>query len=82
MRDISAAYLTKNTKNFFKDQWEESDIELLYNDAAKLAIIGQYMIEGNFDAAMSVASEVDTIVRDEIPKSIWNYLEKYTLDRE
>jgi hypothetical protein len=31
---------------------------------------------------MGVASSLDTAVRDEIPKSIWNYLEKYTLDQE
>lgn len=82
MQDISQKYLVKNTKNFFKDQWEEEDIELLYKDAANLSMIGQYMIEGNFDAAYSLASELDTLVRDEIPKSIWNYLEKYTVDQE
>ena len=82
MQDISKKYLAKNTANFFKDQWEEDDIELLYKDAAMLAMVGQYMIEGDFDAAYGLASELDTLVRDEIPKSIWNYLEKYTINQE
>ena len=82
MKVLSVAYLTKNTKNFFKDQWEEDDIEMLYKDAAGLSMIGQYMIEGNFDAAYSLASDLDTLVRDEIPNSVWNYLEKYTVDQE
>jgi len=82
MQDVSQKYLAKSTKIFFKDQWEESDIELLYSDAASLAMIGQYMIEGDFDAAYGLASELDTLVRDEIPKSIWSYLEKYTVDQE
>ncbi len=67
---------------FFGGEWEESDIELLHSDAANLAMIGQYMIEGNFDAAYALASELDTLVRDEIPNSIWKYLQKYTIDQE
>ena len=82
MKVISTMYLNKSTKNFFGGQWEEDDIELLFNDAANLAMIGQYMIEGNFDAAYALASELDTLVRDEIPKSVWNYLEKFTVDQE
>jgi hypothetical protein len=82
MKVISTMYLNKSTKMFFGGQWEESDIELLHNDAAKLAMVGQYMIEGDFDAAYGLASELDTLVRDEIPKSVWNYLEKYTVDQE
>ena len=82
MQDISKKYLVKNTTNFFKDQWEEDDIEMLYKDAAMLAMVGQYMIEGCFEAAYGLASELDTLVRDEIPNSIWKYLEKYTVDQE
>jgi hypothetical protein len=40
------------------------------------------MIEGNLDAAMSLASEVATAVRDEIPTAIYNYLCKETIDQE
>ena len=82
MRVISTMYLNKSTKMFFGGEWEESDIELLHSDAANLAMIGQYMIEGNFDAAYALASELDTLVRDEIPNSIWKYLQKYTIDQE
>lgn len=82
MKVISTMYLNKSTKNFFGGQWEEEDIELLFKDAAALSMIGQYMIEGNFDAAYSLASELDTLVRDEIPNSVWNYLQKYTVDQE
>lgn len=82
MKVISTMYLNKSTKNFFGGEWEECDIELLFKDAAALSMIGQYMIEGNFDAAYSLASELDTLVRDEIPNSVWNYLQKYTVDQE
>jgi len=82
MKVISMMYLNKSTKNFFGGQWQEDDIELLYKDAAGLSMIGQYMIEGDFDAAYGLASELDTLVRDEIPNSVWNYLEKYTVDQE
>ena len=82
MKVISTMYLNKSTKMFFGGEWEESDIELLHSDAASLAMIGQYMIEGNFDAAYALASELDTLVRDEIPNSIWKYLQKYTIDQE
>lgn len=82
MRVISTMYLNKSSKIFFGGQWEESDIELIFSDAAKLAMIGQYMIEGDFDAAYGLASELDTLVRDEIPNSIWNYLQKYTVEQE
>jgi hypothetical protein len=83
MRDISAKYLNKNVKLFkATEEGFEDDIQMIYKDAAGLYMIGSYMLEGNFDAAMGVASSLDTAVRDEIPKSIWNYLEKYTLDQE
>jgi hypothetical protein len=36
------------------------------------------MIAGDFDSALDLASGLDTAVRDEVPASIWNYLEKYT----
>ena len=78
MKVISMMYLNKSTKIFFNGQWEEDDIELLYGDAANLAMIGQYLIEGNINAAYSLASELDTLVRDEIPNSVWNYMQKYT----
>lgn len=82
MKVISMMYLNKSTKLFFKDQWQEDDIEMLYKDAAGLSMIGQYMIEGDFNAAYSLASDLDTLVRDEIPNSIWNYLQKYTVEQE
>lgn len=78
LKVLSITYLTKNTKTFFNGQWEEDDIELLYTDAANLAMIGQYLIDGNINAAYSLASELDTLVREEIPNSIWNYMQKYT----
>ena len=85
MKVISMMYLNKFTKLFFGGQWlqwQEDDIAMLYEDAASLAMIGQYMIEGNFDAAYALASELDTLVRDEIPASVWNYMEKFTVDQE
>ena len=80
MHIVAAKYLNKSTNMFFASEWQEEDIELLYNDAANLSMIGQYMMEGNFDAAYALAIELDTLVRDEIPRSIWNYLQKYALD--
>ena len=82
MKVIAMMYLNKSTKMFFGGQWEEGDVELLYSDAANLAMIGQYMMEGNFDAAYGLASNLDTLVRDEIPNSVWNYLQKFTIDQE
>ena len=41
MKVISTMYLNKSTKMFFGGQWEEDDVELLYNDAANLSMIGQ-----------------------------------------
>jgi hypothetical protein len=78
MKVISVMYLNKSTKIFFGGQWEEDDIAMLYEDAASLAMIGQYLIEGNINAAYSLASELDTLVRDEIPNSVWTYMQKYT----
>jgi hypothetical protein len=82
MKVISMMYLNKSTKLFFGGQWQEDDIEMLFEDAANLAMIGQYMIEGNFDAAYALAADLDTLVRDEIPASVWNYMEKFTIDQE
>ena len=82
MKVIAMMYLNKSTKMFFAGEWDEDSIELLYRDAAMLAMVGQYMIAGDFDAAYSLASELDTLVRDEIPNSVWNYLQKFTIDQE
>jgi hypothetical protein len=82
MKVISMMYLNKSTKLFFGDQWQEDDIAMLFEDAASLAMIGQYLIEGNINAAYALASELDTLVRDEIPNSVWNYLQKFTIDQE
>ena len=82
MQALSITYLNKSTKMFFASEWQEEDIAMLYKDAAGLCMIGQYMMEGNLDAAYALASDLDTLVRDEIPRSIWNYLEKYTVDCE
>ena len=83
MKEISVKYLNKNIKLFKpSENGYEDDIKVIYDDACNLHMIGAYMDVGNFDAAMSIASELDTLVRDEIPASIWNYLEKFTLDQE
>jgi hypothetical protein len=84
MQDISLKYLNKNAKLFRGTwtQWEEQDVKMIFDDARNLYLIGLYMIEGNFDAAMGLASELDTLVRDEIPNSVWKYLEKFTVDQE
>ena len=82
MQVISHMYLNKNAKLFKNTQWEEQDVKMIFDDARNLYLIGLYMIEGDFDAAMGLASELDTLVRDEIPRSVWNYLEKFTVDQE
>jgi len=82
MQVISHMYLNKNAKLFKNTQWEERDVKMIFDDASDLYLVGLYMIEGNFDAAMAVANDMDTLVRDEIPRSVYNYLEKYTLDQQ
>jgi len=82
MQVISHMYLNKNAKLFKNTQWEEQDVKMIFDDARNLYLVGLYMIQGDFDAAMGLASELDTLVRDEIPRSVYNYLEKYTLDQE
>jgi hypothetical protein len=82
MQVISHMYLNKNAKLFKNTPWEEQDVKMIFDDARNLYLVGLYMIQGDFDAAMGVASELDTLVRDEIPNSIWNYLEKFTIDQE
>jgi len=83
MKVISTMYLNKMTKIFkSSDSSYEDDLKMIYDDACNLQMIGAYMIEGHFYAAMGVASSLDTAVRDEIPASIWNYLEKFTIDQE
>jgi hypothetical protein len=82
MQEISLKYPARNAKLFKGTQWEEQDVKMIFDDAQNLYLVGLYMIQGDFDAAMGVASELDTLVRDEIPKSVWNYLEKFTIDQE
>ena len=82
LQELSSKYITRNTKLFKGTQWEEQDVKMIFDDARNLYLIGLYMIQGDFDAAMGLASELDTLVRDEIPKSVWNYLEKFTIDQE
>jgi hypothetical protein len=82
MQVISHMYLNKNAKLFKNTQWEEQDVKMIFDDARNLYLVGLYMIQGDFDAAMGLASELDTLVRDEIPNSVWNYLEKFTIDQE
>jgi hypothetical protein len=79
---ISHMYLNKNAKLFRGTQWEEQDVKMIFDDARNLYLVGLYLIEGDLDAAMGLASELDTLVRDEIPNSIWKYLEKNTIDQE
>jgi hypothetical protein len=82
LQELSSKYITRNTKLFKGTQWEEQDVKMIFDDARNLYLVGLYMIQGDFDAAMGLASELDTLVRDEIPKSVWNYLEKFTIDQE
>jgi hypothetical protein len=82
MQVISHMYLNKNAKLFKNTQWEEQDVKMIFDDARNLYLIGLYMIQGDFDAAIAVANEMDTLVRDEIPRSVYNYLEKFTVDQE
>lgn len=82
LQELSSKYVAKNAKLFKGTQWEEQDVKMIFDDASNLFLAGSYMIEGDFDAAMGVVSELDTLVRDEIPKSIYNYLCKFTLDQE
>ena len=82
MQVISHMYLNKNAKLFKNTQWEEQDVKMIFDDAHNLYLVGLYMIQGDFDAAMGVASDMDTLVRDEIPQSVYNYLVKNTVDQE
>ena len=83
MQVISHMYLNRWTKRFKATERDfERDMKMVFDDARNLYMVGAYMIEGNFDAAMAVANDMDTLVRDEIPRSVYNYLEKYTLDQE
>jgi len=82
MQEISLKYPSKNAKLFKGTQWEEQDVKMIFDDAQNLYLVGLYMVQGDFDAAMGVVAELDTAVRDEIPKSIYNYLCKFTLDQE
>ena len=83
MQVISHMYLNRWTKRFKATEQDfERDMKMVFDDARNLYMVGAYMIAGNFDAAMGVACELDTLVRDEIPNSVWKYLEKFTVDQE
>ena len=83
MQVIAMMYINKNAKLYKATEEDyEASVQMIFDDAQSLYAIGGYMIEGNLDAAMSLASEVATAVRDEIPKSVYNYLCKYTIDQE
>jgi len=83
MQVIAMMYINKNAKLYKATEEDyEASVQMIFDDAQSLYAIGGYMIEGNLDAAMSLASEVATAVRDEIPKSVYNYLCKFTLDQE
>ena len=82
MQELSVKYIKQNAKLFKATEEDyESSVQMIFDDAQSLYAIGGYMLVGNFDAAMSLASEVATAVRDEIPKSIYNYLCKFTIDQ-
>jgi hypothetical protein len=82
LQELSSKYITKNAKLIKGTQWEEQDVKMIFDDASNIFLAGSYMIEGDFDAAMGVVAELDTAVCDEIPKGIYNYLCKYTIDQE
>jgi len=83
MQDISQKYLNRWAKRFKATEQDfERDMKMVFDDARNLYMVGAYMVEGNFDAAYAVANEMDTLVRDEIPRSVYNYLEKFTIDQE
>ena len=82
LQELSSKYITQNTKLFKGSQWEEQDVKMIFDDASNIFLTGSYMIEGDFDAAMGVVSEMDTAVRDEIPTAIYNYLCKFTVDQQ
>jgi hypothetical protein len=82
LQELSTKYVARNAKLFKGTEWEEQDVKLIFDDASDLFLAGQYMIEGDFDAAVGVVSGLDTVVRDEIPKTIYNYLYKFTIDQE
>ena len=82
MQVIAMMYINKNAKLYKATEEDyEASVQMVFDDAQSLYAIGGYMIEGNLDAAMSLASEVATAVRDEIPKSVYNYLCKNTIDQ-
>ena len=79
LQEISMKYLQKNLKVFNpSDKDYISDTGMIFSDAHNLYAAGGLMIAGDFDSALDLASGLDTMVRDEVPASIWNYLEKYT----
>jgi hypothetical protein len=79
MRVESVMYINKYTKIFNpEDEHYQKDIAMIFNDARDLYLIGSLMIKGDFHSAMEIADRMDTVVRDEIPKSVYNYLEKFT----
>jgi hypothetical protein len=83
MQEVSQKYLKANLKLFKATEEDyEQNVQMIFDDAQSLYAMGGYMIEGNLDAAMSLASEVATAVRDEIPTAIYNYLCKETIDQE
>ena len=76
-------YLNRWAKRFkASEQNFERDMNMVFTDARDLYTVGALMIEGDFHRAMKIVDKMDTLVRDEIPKSVYNYLWKFTHDQD
>ena len=59
---------------------EETDPEMIKayeDDREDLEYIRDLMVEGDYDYAAQRAGDLDTVVRDQIPEAIWDFLQDY-----
>lgn len=74
-------YINRWTKRFkASEETFERDMDMIFKDARDLYKVGALMAVGDFHRAMKIVDRMDTLVRDEIPRSIYNYLWKFTHD--
>jgi hypothetical protein len=64
-------------KRWRQDGLRESDLDLrksYFEDARDLRAVAKLVSKGEREAARSLAWNLDTIVRDMIPRSVWDWI--------
>ena len=76
LRTAMINYLEEGVKSWLRERQDLQMWDMYCTDVHDLGVVLNYLEEGDFKKAWFEASMLETAPREEIPRQVWQYLER------